>query len=87
MDYDGLIVVNRQMHEEEDIDVEEEIFRNYQPDLIPIFNDRVRYIMKNYFSNIQWRYVFSHRRIVLNSNGQKYSIIHLDEMPDLNFIS
>ena len=87
LDYDGLIVVNRQMHEEEDIDVEEEIFRNYQPDLIPIFNDRVRYIMKNYFSNIQWRYVFSHRRIVLNSNGQKYSMIHLDEMPDSNFIS
>lgn len=80
LDYDGLIVVNRKMHEAEDIDGEEEMFRKYQPDHIPIFSDRVRYIMKNYFSNIQRRYVFSHRRIVLNTNGQKYSIIHLDKM-------
>ena len=73
-EYDGLIVVDRYDVEEDTDDEEEEYYD--QPDLIPRFSDRVRYIMRKYFSEIHLRYVHSHNRIVFN--GQKYSMIHLD---------
>jgi hypothetical protein len=83
LDYDGLIVVNRQ--EQEDLTDEEEFLESHQ--MFQNFSDRVQYIIKNYFSNIQWRYVYSQRRFILDSNGQKYSLIHLDYLPDLKIIS